>query len=104
MRAMGQCLRFGKSVGDIGWGTFRRYVEYKLAEQGKHYVVIDKWYPSSKRCSTAGCGYTNDGLKLSDREWGCPKCGARHDRDANAAVNIREEALRKHREGKTGTS
>ena len=105
MRAMGQCLRFGKSVGDVGWGTFRRYVEYKLVEQGKHYVVIDKWYPSSKKCSTAGCGYTNDGLKLADREWECPKCGVRHDRDNNAAANIREEALRIHREGKgTGTA
>ena len=55
-------------------------------------VVIDKWYPSSKTCSD--CGYVYTDLDLGQDEWVCPICGKHHDRDANAAINIREEGKR----------
>jgi len=92
MRAMSQALNFGKSVADNAWGMFRTFLRYKLEEQGKYLVVIDKWYPSSKLCSV--CEYKNDALDLSVRAWSCPDCGTPHDRDVNAAMNIRNEAVK----------
>ncbi len=76
-----------------GWGMFTRMLEYKLDWQGKILVKIDKWYPSSQFCSH--CGYKNSATKiLSVRQWICPKCGAHHDRDVNAAINIKNEGTR----------
>lgn len=92
MRAMGQCLKLGKSVADNGWGMFTTFLGYKLADRGKQIVKIDKWYPSSKTCSV--CGAINAELTLKDREWTCDGCGTHHDRDWNAAINIRNEGLR----------
>ena len=92
MKAMSQALNFGKSVADNSWGMFRTLLRYKLEQQGKYFVVIDKWFPSSKLCNI--CGYKNDDLTLSVREWTCPNCGISHDRDVNAAINIRNEAVR----------
>jgi len=92
MKAMSQALNFGKSVADNSWGMFRTFLKYKLEEQGKYFVVIDKWFPSSKLCNT--CGYKNDALDLSVRAWFCPDCNTVHSRDVNAAVNIRNEAVR----------
>ena len=92
MKAMGQALNFGKSVADNSWGMFRTLLKYKLEEQGKYYVTIDKFFPSSKLCSV--CGYSNAELTLSVRAWTCPDCGANHDRDVNAAINIKNEAVR----------
>jgi putative transposase len=92
MKAMSQALNFGKSVADNSFGTFRTLLKYKLEEQGKYFVVIDKWFPSSKLCHK--CGFKNDDLTLSVREWLCPDCQTNHDRDTNAAVNIRNEAVR----------
>ena len=86
MKGMAQSMNFGKSVSDNGWGYFRQFLKYKLEDQGKKLFVIDKWFPSSKTCSQ--CGSINDSLKLSDREWTCG-CGVIHDRDVNAANNIR---------------
>ena len=84
---------FGKSVADNGWSMFTNILEYKLAWQGKQLIKIDKWYPSSQLCHI--CGYQNDETKnLSVREWDCPACGSHHNRDKNAAINIREEARR----------
>ena len=84
---------FGKSVADNGWNMFTNILEYKLAWQGKQLIKIDKWYPSSQLCHI--CGYQNDETKnLSVREWDCPACGSHHNRDKNAAINIREEARR----------
>ena len=84
---------FGKSVTDNGWNMFTNMLEYKLAWQGKQLIKIDKWYPSSQLCHV--CGYQNHETKdLSVREWDCPKCGSHHNRDKNAAINIREEARR----------
>jgi putative transposase len=75
-----------KAISDCGWGTFRRMIEYKAAMAGRHLIVIDRWYPSSKTCSA--CGHLLAGLRLSTRTWQCPSCGTRHDRDINAAKNI----------------
>ena len=84
---------FGRSLSDNGWSMFIKMLEYKLSSQGKQLIKIDKWYPSSQLCHV--CGYKNAETKnLSVREWDCPKCGSHHNRDKNAAINIREEAKR----------
>jgi putative transposase len=75
-----------KAISDSGWGAFRRMLEYKTAKAGKHLVVIDRWYPSSKTCSA--CGHLLASVSLGTRRWTCPTCGTRHDRDENAAKNI----------------
>ncbi|WP_214107768.1 RNA-guided endonuclease InsQ/TnpB family protein [Acrocarpospora catenulata] len=75
-----------KAISDCGWGTFRRMLDYKTAKYGRHLIVIDRWYPSSKTCSA--CGRLLAGLSLSTRRWTCPGCGTLHDRDVNAAKNI----------------
>ena len=92
MTGMSQALNFGKSVADNGWGMFTGFLVYKLPEQGKRLVKIDKWFPSSKLCHV--CGYINDELKLGSRDWVCAGCGTHHDRDTNAAINIRNEGTR----------
>lgn len=93
MKAMAQALHFGKSVSDNGWGMFLNYLTYKLTEQGKQLVKIDRFYPSSQLCSV--CGYQNAETKnLSVRAWTCPQCGTHHNRDVNAAINIRNEGMR----------
>ena len=75
-----------RAIADCGWGEFRRQLEYKCARYGRELVVIGRWYPSSKSCSA--CGHLLAELSLSTRHWTCPSCGARHDRDLNAAKNI----------------
>jgi putative transposase len=75
-----------RAISDCGWGEFRRQLEYKCRRFGRQLVVIDRWYPSSKTCSA--CGHLLAELSLSTREWQCPSCGTRHDRDINAAKNI----------------
>jgi putative transposase len=75
-----------KAISDCGRGEFRRQIEYKAARAGRHLIVIDRWYPSSKTCSA--CGHLLAALRLSTRTWQCPSCGTRHDRDINAAKNI----------------
>lgn len=93
MKAMSQTLHFGKSVCDNGWGMFTEFLRYKLEEVGKKLVKIGRFFASSQICSC--CGYKNLGTKdLSVRAWDCPECGTHHDRDVNAAVNIRNEGMR----------
>lgn len=93
MKAMSQCLKFGKSVSDNGWGMFVNFLQYKLEEAGKKLIKVDKFFASSQTCNV--CGYKNTATKnLSIRVWDCPECGAHHDRDRNAAINIRNEAMR----------
>ena len=86
---MSQALNFGKAVYDNGYGRLRNMLLYKLNEQGKVLVKIDKFFPSSKRCSS--CHEINHDLKLSDREWTCGNCGTHHDRDRNATKNLLDE-------------
>ena len=94
MKAMSQAMNFGKSVADNGWGMFTTFLQYKLEEAGKQLVRIDKFFASSQLCSV--CGYQNSDTKnLSIREWICPCCQTHHNRDINAAVNIRNEGMRK---------
>ena len=82
-----------KSINDVSWGEFMRMLEYKAAWHKKVIVKIDRFYPSSQRCSV--CGYRNADTKdLSVRKWVCPQCGTTHDRDVNAARNILAEGLR----------
>lgn len=83
--------KLARHIADAGLGEFRRQLEYKAAQRGVMVSVVDRWYPSSKTCSA--CGALNDGLALSERRWVCT-CGAEHDRDGNAAVNIEREGLR----------
>jgi putative transposase len=79
-----RCL--SKSIGDAGWSEFLRQLEYKAKWYGRELVGIDRWYPSSKRCSA--CGYTMPKMPLNVRQWTCPECGSIHDRDINAARNV----------------
>ena len=93
MKAMSQLLNFGKSVADDGWGMFVTFLKYKLEETGKRLVKVNKFFASSQICNV--CGYKNTATKnLSIRAWDCPECGAHHDRDINAAINIRNEGMR----------
>lgn len=91
MKAMSQCLNFGKSVMDDSYGAFRDMLRYKLGEQGKELVKVDRFFPSSKMCSR--CGSVKKELGLNERIYRCG-CGNCMDRDVNAAVNIREEGRR----------
>lgn len=93
MKAMSQSLKFGKSVSDNGWGMFTTFLKYKLEEQGKRLVKVDRFFASSQTCSVCGCKNAKT-KNLALREWNCPQCGAHHDRDVNAAVNIRNEGMR----------
>ena len=83
----------GKATFDNGYGMFLAMLEYKLVEHGKVLLRIDKWYPSSQICCK--CGARNDLVKnFRVREWICPECATHHDRDRNAALNIRAEGIR----------
>ncbi|AJH77242.1 transposase [Heyndrickxia coagulans] len=90
MKGMSQALHFGKSVHDNGWGMFTTFLAYKLKEQGKQLVKIDKWFPSTKKCSC--CGKEKE-MPLSERVYKC-SCGFVLDRDHNSAINIKNEGLR----------
>ena len=93
MKAMSQSLNFGKSIADDGWGMFVTFLKYKLEETGKRLVKVNKFFASSQICNV--CGYKNTATKnLSIRAWDCPECGTHHNRDINAAINIRNEGMR----------
>ena len=77
-----------KSISDSGWGMFGRMLVYKGEWYGSWVEHIDRFYPSSRLCHV--CNYRNDELELTDRFWTCPACGTEHDRDVNAARNIRD--------------
>lgn len=74
------------SISDSGWGEFVRQLDYKCRWYGRSLVKIDRWFPSSKRCSS--CGHIVDKMPLNVRSWQCPQCGTHHDRDVNASKNI----------------
>lgn len=79
--------RQAKSIGDASWYEFTRQLEYKSAWNGRVYHKVDRFFPSSQLCSS--CGFKYEAVKTENlREWRCPNCGAYHDRDINAAVNI----------------
>lgn len=81
-----------KAIQEVGFYHFKEILINKAQINNKRVVLIDRFYPSSKTCSV--CGYKKMDLKLSDREWVCPQCGAKHNRDINAAINILHEGER----------
>ena len=87
VRGMLRNGRLARAIADIGAFEFRRQLEYKAPMHASRVAVADRWFPSSKTCHVCGCGH--DGLTLCDREWTCDGCGAVHDRDHNAALNLR---------------
>lgn len=85
--------KLSRAISDMGFFEFRRQLEYKAQMQGGIVVVANRWFPSSKLCSTPGCDFKNDALDLSMREWTCPQCKTVHQRDQNAATNLANYAV-----------
>lgn len=83
--------RLARHIADAGWGELVRQLEYKANWYGRTVVKVDRWFPSSKTCSS--CGHKLEKLALSVRGWTCPDCGAVHDRDHNASVNLLVAAM-----------
>jgi len=83
------CL--AKGIADVAWGEFLRQLKYKSEWNGRQFLTVDRFFPSSKTCNA--CKFVHQGLALADRTWTCPKCGAEHDRDLNASRNILEQGL-----------
>lgn len=94
------CL--AKAIGDVGWGMFTGFLEYKAARTGKGFIKVNRFFPSSKTCSC--CMHVQASMPLNIRSWRCDKCGTLHDRDINAAQNIRNEAQRMIAAGIAGTA
>jgi len=82
--------RLARAIADVGFGVFRSQLEYKAKRYGTHLIIADRWYPSSRL--SFKCGWKNEALTLSDRKWVCAQCGAHHDRDLNAARNLKRLA------------
>ena len=91
VRGMLQNRKLARAIADMGFYEFRRQLEYKSTRRGSRVVLADRWYPSSKTCSQ--CGYVHDVLTLAQRSWICLGCGAEHDRDVNAAINLKNMAV-----------
>lgn len=92
VKGMQRNHHLAQAVGDASFGTFLTLLEYKCKWYGVNLIKIDRFAPSSKTCGK--CGYIYKGLKLSERSWICPECGTHHDRDFNAACNIKEFGLK----------
>ena len=82
--------KLARAIADVGFGMFSSQLEYKAKRYGTRLVIADRWYPSSRLCSV--CSWKNEALTLKDREWTCPQCGSHHDRDLNAAINLKRLA------------
>ena len=93
--------KLAKHIADANWGEFVRQLQYKAEWSERTVVEIDRFFPSSKRCSS--CGFVHEAMPLSVREWSCPECNTRHDRDINAAINIKTAGLAGLACGATGT-
>ncbi len=87
VKGMLQNHHLARSLADASFGEIRRQLEYKASAHGSQIVVVDRWFPSSKTCNDCG---TKVELTLADRVWTCPSCGVIHDRDVNAAKNLRD--------------
>ena len=92
VKGMQRNHHLAQAVSDVSFGMFLTLLEYKCKWYGVNLVKIDRFAPSSKTCGK--CGYIYKGLKLSERSWICPECGTHHDRDFNAACNIKEFGLK----------
>ena len=82
---------WGRKVSDLSFYQFIQIMELKCAKHNREFHKIGQWTATTKPCSD--CGYRNKNVSLSDREWTCPECGSHHDRDINAAINIRQAGL-----------
>ncbi|NET45958.1 RNA-guided endonuclease TnpB family protein [Okeania sp. SIO2B3] len=78
--------KLAKAISDANWGEILRQLDYKAKWYGRELIKIDRYFPSSKRCSS--CGHVLEKLPLNIRDWDCPQCGTHHDRDINASINI----------------
>ena len=94
LQAMSRTLKLGKSTMDLGFGEFRSWLEWEASKYDCYIHYVDKWFASSKLCNNCGTKYKE--LTLSEREWTCPQCGHHHNRDVNAALNLRDEFLRRY--------
>lgn len=92
VKGMVKNKKLSRRIQDAGWSQFKTFLTYKALWQGKTVCLVDQWFPSSKLCSV--CATTNKSLTLSDKTWVCPTCGAEHERDANASLNLLAEGLR----------
>ena len=90
MRGMVRNRSLARAISDAGWSELIRQIEYKQMWRGGETIKVDRYFPSSKLCSS--CGFLSETMPLSVRSWKCP-CGKVHDRDINAAKNIVKEAL-----------
>ncbi len=102
VKAMTKNRKLSKAITQVGWGMLCTMLKYKAEWEGKIYLEIDRFFPSSKTCSH--CFHKVEELPLKIRSWECPKCGTKHDRDINAALNIKEEGLRILAVGSTDTA
>lgn len=91
VRGMQKNRRLAKGLADVAWSEFMRQLEYKAQWRGKTVLKIDHWFPSSQICSN--CGASSGKKELNIREWECPECHTKHDRDINAAINIKNYGL-----------
>jgi putative transposase len=82
--------KLARAISDVGFGSIRRQLEYKAIRYDTHLIIADRWYPSSKLCSS--CDWKNELLTLKDRSWHCQSCKTFHDRDINAALNLKRLA------------
>ena len=87
----GMTRLWGRKVSDLAFGAFVQKLEFVASKYGMELVKVDRFYASSKTCSV--CQYVNELLTLGDRRWTCPQCGAVHDRDLNASVNILRQGI-----------
>jgi putative transposase len=85
--------KLAEAIQEVSWSRFKEILTYKAKWYDRNVISVDKWFPSSKTCNS--CGYIKKDLTLQDREWVCPVCSAHLDRDLNAAINIKNEGLKK---------
>lgn len=85
--------KLSRAIADMGFFEFKRQLQYKMQNKNGQLVIVDRWFPSSKLCSHCGYKMDTDKMTLDVRNWQCPNCNTQHDRDVNAAINLRKFAL-----------